>query len=390
MSEHPCYHYTPEGQLASAASGAAADTIADAWIAKHRDLWRNGDAVAIAGSYGFNQGLPNPRYIVSDIAKFHQSNRYGYAFVIRDTTEGCEWLIVASGANTTSGSFSPGYYILPGYNSVSDEYAQWASTTPDNTGYSSNAIWAYAVYFNPDYATDTFSLGFDDAVNLTYTLGDFSSTGGLPVNTGVAVDAFMPSTLYPRGFVLDSSSTAINGSDLMCWIDEANTTFCAAMTSGADGDPALFAATGLHQDPDDVGDAYEQGTMWVYLRNDNDDANDPVFGEGYVDAFTPAGARVHDLNIVVDQGITRANEKNVSDEFKWYYVTVQNGTLTKGVFKSSFAREALAFDDRARKGALVSPDPVAATEVYWKLSDSMIVRYPAGIPAFPFGFPNKD
>lgn len=161
----------------------------------------------------FRSGFPDTsRYVVSDIAQWDGvSGIKGLAFIFRDKTMGCEWLFSfgCATANYTS-VYLYGYMGTSGPDAGS--YYQTANTSNvSNPGSSTNAVGA--IHFNHDY-TSTYAMGFDDAVNLTYTLGDYQAPASNPRS---ALSSFMPSaTGRIKSYYLDNWSTSLAAA--LCYI----------------------------------------------------------------------------------------------------------------------------------------------------------------------------
>jgi len=390
MSEYAFYFYTPEH--ISRLDNVLADTDlivearVDAWAIAFRDLIRNGDGE----SYPFNNALP-AHFKVSDLCKFANGTKDGYAFIVRDTIFGNEWLFIFSGYDSSGNSPSSNYFVVPGY-TTSYTHFQNCGAAADNTGYNSSSGWGLNVLYNPDYATDTFDMQFDDATELTYVGGDFGSSTALPANNSTKATAFLPSTDYPRGITMvQGGSTNVNGSDLFLSFDDTEGVLDIYMTEGASKEPDLICKMGEILDPDDVADTYTQGTMWVETTTSNpaSEAGDPDDSEGFVDCFSSAGARLYNLNLVFKKTLTQENDKTVGLKFKWYPVEVSSGGTMKGHLKGNIGREATAYNAREFYLQLFAENPLAPVVTFIKITDSMMIKYPTGVPPFPFTFPTK-
>jgi hypothetical protein len=132
-----------------------------------------------------------PRFRVSDIARWvGATGTLGYAFLLRDTTKGCEWLFGFGGRSDSN--ISGWLYQMWGNNNAATMgtyFKQPAATTWNNPSTNANA--QGLIHFNHNYASSTYAFGFNDTTALTYTGGDFSTPGTSPYT---ALATFMPST----------------------------------------------------------------------------------------------------------------------------------------------------------------------------------------------------
>jgi len=129
------------------------------------------------------------RYKVSGIARWiGVTGTLGYAFILRDTTKGCEWLFGFGGRSDSS---TQGWmYQIWGNNSAATYGAYYK--TPSGAAWNNPATSNSAngnIFFNPDYATVTFAMGFANTTDLTYTAGaDFQAPASSPYS---ALSTFM-------------------------------------------------------------------------------------------------------------------------------------------------------------------------------------------------------
>jgi len=390
MAEHAFYFYTPDLLFKLDTSRGEVDSDvesrANVWAIAFRDLIRNGDGK----SYPFNKALP-ARYKVSDICKFSNGTRSGYAFIVRDTTAGCEWLFLFSGYDSSSNVPAANYFIIPGSTS-SYPYFQNCAIEPDNTGYITSSGFGLNVMFNPDYASDTFDMKFNDSTELTYTGGDFGTSSALPANSTSKANIFLPNTDYPRGItMIQSGSESVNGSDIFLCFDEDEEALDIMMSQGSSKNPDFICKMGNILDPDDVGDTYTQGMMWIETTatSTQNTSGNPDHDEGYVDCFSSAGSRLYDLELVFRKTLTQDNELTVGSKFKWYPVEVSNGGAMKGHLKGNLGREASAYNAREYYLQLFAEDPASPTITFMKVTDALLMKYPNGVPPFPFTFPTK-
>lgn len=376
--------------LLSAPSFGSADPVqAGKDYASHvRDLLRDGDGEG----YNFNTALPSARYKVSDLVEFIRSGHRFYTFLVRDTSTTYEWLFLFGGTNNSTSGEAWFYYGSIGGTSSSDAYSQTVSLPPDNSGTSGpRTSLGWAVYVNPDWSTDTFAMEFDDATELTYTGGDYSHVpSNLPADNSTKADAFMPSTDWPRGARFGASSNEPN--DLLFIFDEDEPALLLAQTAGADSDFSIVAMLGdILTTPGGSGDTRTQGTAWVEVKNTANEAGEPSHGEGYVDAFDSAGARVHDYNWQPAKTYTRKNwfvDVGGTKEAKWKAVAVGNSSDDKGWLKTSLARELGSFNDSIHHRELWNAPSSSKPMV--KITNAVALMYAPDVQVFPFSFPTKE
>lgn len=359
------------------------------FVQELRDLFRNGDG----NGYNFNVALPSPRYRVSDIVQFFRSSHQFFAFVVRDTTKGCEWLFIESGANSSNQGGAWFYYGCIGGVSNGAEYTQHVGSSPDNTGGPSpTSRYGTAIYYNPDYATDTWDMEFDDASALTYSGGDFSHVPTwLPADTTGKANNFMPSTSWPRGVSFNFSDPT--PADRFFVFDEEDGFLMACNTNAGDSDFYQVALLGdVLKTPDGSGDTYTHGTVWVQVTTPTTEAGDPSQGEGYVDGFTSAGARKYNYNLAATgPDYTRSNwfiEDGGEKKARWRAVAVSEGLNDKGWLKTSVARQLGVFGDGAHHRELWAAPSSSRPLV--KLHSRFAFAYPAGVEVFPFSFATKE
>lgn len=359
------------------------------WVTELRDLMRSGDGEG----YNFNIALPSPRYIVSDILEFRRSNHYFFAFVVRDTTMGFDWLFLEPGPDADGNGPSWFYYGAIGGTSSGAIYSQFTGSAPDNTGGPGpTTSIGTAVYFSGDYATDTFKMEFDNTTALTYTGGDFSHTSTkLPADTTTKANAFLPTTNNPRGAVFSFTNPC--PADRFYMFDEDDGFLMGGNSKGGEADLYQFFIMGdTLETPSGSGDTYTLGTIWFELSESTAQAGKPTFGDGYVDSYNLSAARVHDYNLTVGGAdFTRQNWFIVDggvDKARWRAVGVENAGNVKGWVKTSIMRQLGVVGDGAhhREPWAAPSSALPGVRHHWRFATA----YVAGVEIFPFSFATKE
>lgn len=173
----------------------------------------------------------SPRYYVSDIARWvGATGTLGYAFLLRDTTKGCEWLFGFGGRSDSSAA---GWlYQMWGNNSaatMATYFKLYTDVAWSNPSTNSNANGL--IFFNFNYSTSTFAFGFDNTTELTWTTGDFHAPASSPYS---AIASFMPS-MTGRYHGIDLSNQVVSGQYNKSAIiyDEPRGALCFEMTFGS-------------------------------------------------------------------------------------------------------------------------------------------------------------
>jgi hypothetical protein len=368
----------------NAAGGRA---VMDSLVQFIRNSMRVGDGLGFA----WNQALP-ASYKVSDIVRFlgNGSSAECYAFEVKDTVNKRSWAFILPGRDQTQDQMSRGDQYVVGGSANAGVYAQLTSSSPSTAAYSITTP-VFQVFYNPDTDLGDFDFGFNNPVNLTYTLGDFPSPvpAQFPLNTTIKANAFLPShakTLKGMYTSIASSSGEIQD-DLMIVFDDDTTNpalYCFHST-GADNDLVTSFIMGKIIDSRTDGDTFLDGCFWVNLNTTGTAYGDPSSGEGYAIARTSAGVLTTNYNMVPRKTITYGNEIDpVTLNYIWNRVNISIGANDKGWISGNVIREIGAFNAsgsyRARYAAPTSGDCMV------KFVDSYAIRYPANVPSFPFNY----
>lgn len=339
-----------------------------------RDVLRSGDSL---GFTDFNVALNSSRWKVSDIVMLDDTYEEQYAFLLRDTTNGIEYMFVFAGRDTTTSVAEVGDYIL------------WDGTylqPVDGTAYASGDGWTHGVFINPDYATSSFgrNWGFDNATEMTFTGGDFKDVA-LTSDPGTGTtwaDDWWPSGVdVPRGVYF---VTAAGAEDMLtCYIiDDVEDALCCMRTTQTNrrisqiailSDNLFVANT--------AGDTRLQGVAWFYMTEDATNfGTHNAFG---ADGFTNTGTAISNFALFTDDNLTDANHK-VSGNYKWRSIVATAATFDKGWINDKLAVEIGAFNSWGSFGGrFAHPD---ANNPCLKLSNGVAFMWGPNLPAFPFWY----
>jgi hypothetical protein len=353
-----------------------------------RDTFRDG---WVSPSLEFNQALASPRWKVSDIGS-RSGGAYdlGYYFILRDTTNNCEYLFVLSGRDATT---SPAeFHDLWGDGTGGHPHLQPASIAPVSAGGSTYTRGGIAVYFNPDYATSSMirSFGFDDTTNLTYTGGDFTEVATAPSTSALVLSDWLPvgGVDYPKGLLFYNNAVTADPVGYAFVLDDVLDNM-AIFTAAADSANAracdLFGLVGRNVIlPALVTDTYTQGAAWWQLNSGDNTLGSHT--RAHASGFTAAGTRIHDYDQEYLNLYTYHNQVTTLGDVKWRAVPITSASDTaKGHLNPDVVREIGAFDNFASMPGTVYDAPLAATPMI-KASAAAAIMYAQNMPLFPFPF----
>lgn len=352
-----------------------------------RDTFRDG---WIAPATEFNQALASPRWKCSDIGQYTSTYERGYYFILRDTTNGCEYLFCVAGRDASASPAEiPDFWGDTTGGNVHLQPTNIAPVSAGGTPYSRGGI---CVYYNPDYATSSFAraFGFDDTTNLTYTGGDFTAVSSSPLTTANLTTNWLPvgGVEYPKGFVFYNNAGQSDPVMYMFVIDDVKDTmaiFSAAGNSSSLLECNVIALLGGQVIlPALVTDTRTQGGAWWTLAID--DGNLGTHTHAYAQGFSSAGTRIHDYALDPLNAFTYYNQANTLGDMKWRAVPITSASDTaKGHLNPDLAMEVGAYNDIASFLGTIYDFPAAATPMM-KYTASMALMYAQSIPRFPFGF----
>lgn len=361
-------------------SSADLTTVLENNAQQMRDYFRDGDGNA----FGImNEALP-AKYKVSDIGTWGSTYQEGYAFIVRDTNAGCEWMFAFSGEESNDNNAE-----MNDWWDDDQSHYQPVEDTPVNTGGTGSGISeAMLVYFNPDYATDSFitPFGFDNTTELTYSGGDFTT---VTTNPNVDFSEWLPSgVLYPKGFLFTPSATGAEGAYVrvdMVWDDTYDMLaiyWCEGKEAG--GRPTKIALLGgEYCIPNVGGDTNLMGGVWIQLEETPSRIGQTshAYGQGFDDA----GARIYDYDLDWSQSYTPGNELNASDEYKWRAVGLVSASNDKGHVHTDLLREIGAYQSWVSYGLRFNAP--SATEPMVKVTDTVATMWADQLPAPPVAIP---
>lgn len=353
--------------------GAEADQV----IADIRNLFRDGDG---SGYADLNVALPSPRWVISDIAKWGTTYD-GYAFIIRDTTNGCEWLF-GFGGNGGSNS-SPLDNVFAGFNQLSN-FAQRIHSTPSTTG--SAGLRAVLFWYNPDYSVESFAdgFGFDDPAALTFVGGDFTAPSTVPDDT-TDILVWIPSGA-PRGAQHEMDSAYFH--DFWIIFDDTEQAMAVYGSGASEEGQANIHAISIHGEvfePIDPADTNTSGMVWFATSSGDFWASSQLAEAGYATGLDAGGVEVLGWDIKVSGLFTPGNSQNLDGTYRWKPVQVVNSTDFKGWLKDSLAREIAGLGDvRSRTQLFNTPSGPLV-----KLTEAIAFFWKANLLGPPFAYTSR-
>ena len=348
-------------------------------VKQWRDHFRNGDGNAFTD---LNVPLASPRWKVSDIIEMGTGVlEMMYAFLVRDTTNNIEYLFVFAGRDSTISPSEIGDFIAWDGADI-----QRVSSNP-NLPYGSTDTYTMAVFINIDYTASSWgrNWGFDDAVEMTFTGGDFEDVTltSDPSNASTFDNDWKPTgVLNPRGIYFTNSALDNNIMHAIVFDDVEDAV--AVYRTGNKGEFWVENVAVLSKNlftANTVGDTNLQGAAWFTI-----DPTTTNFGSillSWADGFDNLGNPVDDFDLVTDDNFTPENER-VGGLAKWRSVVATSVSFDKGWLNSNLIVEIGAFNSytshRARYAQPNQSNPCV------KLSNAMAFPWAPGVPAFPFGF----
>lgn len=349
-------------------------------VERMRDYLRNGDG----NSFGvINEALPS-KFKVSDIGQWgNASYPLGYAFIVRDTNAGCEWMFAFSGEESNNNKAE----VNDWWDDDKSHFQNCADTpaASGSTGSSNSEV--IIVYFNPDYATDTFAtpFGFDNATELTYSGGDYTD---VTTNPNVDFSEWLPTgVLYPKGFLIDQGGSSEVGEHSridMVFDDTYDVLTCYYAQGDEMGGRPLYIwmLGGEYCIPNAGGDTNLAGGIWLKM-----DPSGAIGGiqRAYGQGFDDAGVRIHDYELSAAQSYTSENERTAGGDYKWKAVGLVSPSNDKGHVHTDLMREIGAFRSWAAYGLRFNAP--SATEPMVKITESYATPWADGLPAPPVPIP---
>jgi len=364
-------------------NAAGGRTLTRAYAAKVRNDMRNGDG----RGNNWNAALP-AAFKVSDVAEVLISGDiYFYMFEVKNTALNKSWLFVIPGRDGSGNVIARGDLMQPGGAGAGANYVQNTAGAPAVGAISTSPT--VLVFFNTDPATSDYGMAFNDAVNMTYTTGDFTApaSANLPWNTPAKMNAFLPShNKNARGAYIDvgSFSGSFTADILVVLSDNAGEAgVYGYLSSGGDREIANMFGIGDFATSITPGDTFLTCMFWAYLTYGSGGYGVPggTGGNGFVDGRTSAGVAKNNWQLTPLKSLTFANRKDGAGNFTWWRVRIVEGANDKGHIKAGVIREIggfnIAIDFRSRFAA-------PAGNCMVKYTNSWAVCYPANVPNFPF------
>jgi hypothetical protein len=337
-----------------------------------RDLFRYGDGL----SQVVNQPLGSD-WKVSDIGTYEPTIGLvrAFYFALRNTVSKVEYVFIIAGRMTALTTESDN----PIYSSAEGEIFGWSTNVLNymlignevsGNGSLSNICPMFVLY-NPDYtiASSTGGFGFDDAVELTYTGGDFTELVTPPTSEAILTATWLHShcpkimgltsgttsggTSYNRiaNFVIDDTS---NFMKIIIYIaSSTNQTYTIALFADdlfINSDPADTNTTGIVYSNFDLAST-----------NANLASNLTYFNYGA--GFNAAGSRDLFHSITSNQ-FSIVNMIATDNTIHWRRVQAAKNTAYKGYFNPFYVREAGEYNKVLGNGMrFLDPDTLEVYDV---------------------------
>lgn len=299
-------------------------------LARHiAKTWRD----AMRAKFTANSALHDTTgYTVSDLFVWAGSSSHeGVGFIVRDNPGGVEWVFCLA-ENTATAFGATIDYVLGGSGTTMRTHTRFMG----QTSHSSSTSSSWAVYFNPDIATNTAAddINFDVTDALTFSGGDFT-TSGVEFNTAPNLAKLRPAHA-PYGLQTPSGLPWVRA---CVTFDDVRASALLLVETGAAG-AFCFGVMGLCCDPNDGADT---NTALTWHHNVSWSAGELVVGNGEAYAFDVGGTlRDYDLDTSGDSfGLDDALiDEGGTDKADWRVIQLINGTGgagTKGTLMEQIA-----------------------------------------------------
>jgi hypothetical protein len=390
------YYYQPPLWENHTGTIAGGQVVARQSVENWRNCIKNGLG---AETVNLNKALPSPRWVVSDIGRWGTGATIdkGYFFVVRDTTEGCEWCLSLGGLESDNNASDGPEWFGPTSTGRYD-CVQSTRNIPSNGGGSTYHI-GPMMGFSPDYATWSFAdngMGFDNTTTLTYTGGDFSTVGVVPSTKALVISDWM---YDPAGGVAGE----------LKWFQLGGTTPTPANTAGVYGmviceeaaSLSLFNINGSTPliesyccfskrmfTPNEAGDTNVAGGIWFYITFSA--------AQWFTISTTAQGGIgwdsednfIYNYDLSFLNAYTKDNYLDDVGDLKWRLIACTSPDDDKGVLHKDVCRE-MGLDDRLDMTLVEFTDTVPMKCI----GERIAVPWPTGVPMFPVwydGFGHSD
>ena len=318
--------------------------------------------------------LSGSSFVVSDFAKWNggTGDYVGYGFVVKQGDR--EWLIMTPYHNTTINYIG---YTFGGYNSTNlGNFFQNTDTTSVSQSDSAPVI----VHYN--CGLESYAMGFDDTVNLTYTSGDFQAPTHNPALDGEYVN-FMPASETLWGLYAIQTWTGNHElwSRYLFVFDEDSPSLSVYLTKENEPFTGYIWLLGQMTENVDGNDLNREFTGSFELVVNNNGSGYHTSSDEIANVYNLAGNREADFNYVyVRDNYTPDNYDNASGEFKWKSVTISNGSYEKGVLDTNLVRLTGAYDSIIHYGKIID----GPTGPFYRPTVDLAFPYTLSTERFPW------
>lgn len=313
-------------------------------------------------------------FVVSDFAQW-DGNSGGYtgmAFVVKNGVH--EWLFLFSHQESTNNYIGR---VFGGYDSATvANYFQ----ADDGTGAINSDSIDIAVHYN--CGNESYDMGFDDGVALTYTLGDYQPPASDP-STIIGAGNFMPATeclwgIYSHDLVWNTGDDDF--ARTLYVFDEDSPSLTVYNSRNSWPFPYMIHLLGQATVNADVTDTDTSFTGHIeFSMTGSGNTGLSSSGNQYAYAFNLGGTR-EEFNYVYTQDYTAANFDNVSGEFKWKSVTLSNVGYEKGILDTNLVRVTGAYNSIIHYGKIID----GPNGPFFRASADLAFPYSLNTERFPW------
>lgn len=360
-----------------------------------RDTFRYGDGV----SQIVNQPL-GADWKVSDIGTYETTPGLArcFFFALRNTVTKVEYVFIKPGrmtaisVETDSSSYFASEAEMFGWSTNILNYILYGN---DNTGVtaSTSAMGPLYIIYNPDYtiASSTGGFGFNDAVELTYTGGDFTVMATPPTSEAIFTSTWLrshcPKMLGLHSNTIVSTTPYIRTVNFVI-DDTAN--FMRILVATSIGSNKIYLIAILAKDLFINSDSANTNTTGVLYSNfdigtSNNNATSNLTYFNYGSGFDATGARTLYHGISSNQFTVR-NIFAADNTIHWRRLQAVKDTNYKGYFNPLYVREAGQYNSFFGDGQrFLDPD---TNEVYDVLHDGLAYVGDSRVPGLNYATKN--
>ena len=326
-------------------------------------------------------------WVISDIKSVVSGTRQGAYFLMQKNNAGAKTdysVLLGFGTySSSSTSYQSMSFIAGGSGSIAQNYYQDSSGTSNTSTLSESG---FCIHINNKALTDDYDFGFDNTTDLSYTSGDWTSQGAVPINSA-GMTAFMPSHDLPKGFdprtEPDFSFTSGLG---VVWgaivdLDSAFIQFHMCQANSLNMG-AQYGFNELMFNNFNSSDTNRNG--WHITEYANSSESYRVDSD-IVYALNSSGV-VTEFNVVTSKSFTRSSRKSRSTgSYHYLLAAAISDAYAKGTFNPDFVREQGMYQGDFNK-FIASSD----TQPFWKGHEALTFRYPASTLSFPYLLEEED